>query len=206
MARFGIVSKKVFGLSSPMIKALAKKVKKNHELAIELWETGIYESRILAGLIADPQKMNRELTDKWVNDFDNWAICDNTCSNIFDKINFRDEKIFEWAENDKEFVRRAAFATIAYNAVHDKKRDDDEFIMYFPLIKTYAIDNRNFVKKAVNWAIRQMGKRSRYLNSICLELCEELLKLYPSDKTVKWITTDAIRELTDEKILARLKR
>ncbi len=206
MARFGISSKNTLGVSMPGIREIAKIIKKNHELAIELWDSEIHEARILAGLIAEPKKMTKTLADKWVADFDSWDVCDQVCSNLLDKVEFRDEKIFQWAESDEEFIRRAAFATIATDAVHNKKRDDEEYLQFFPIIIKYASDNRNFVRKAVNWAIRQIGKRSAYLNIKAIELCEELLRIYPEDKTVRWICADALRELTSEKILARIKK
>ena len=204
MARFGIVSANAFGISAPVIKSFAKKIGKNHELALELWKTGYYDARVIAFLIDDPKLVTKSQMNSWVRDFDSWAICDGTCCYLFRKTPFAFEKIFEWAERKEEFVRRTAFSLIAYLAVHDKKRDDKEFLQFLLLIKKYSIDERNFVKKAVNWALRQIGKRSKFLNKEALKLAKEILTL--DSKSARWIASDAIRELKNPKILARLKR
>ena len=204
MARFGIVSANAFGISASMIKSIAKKIGKNHELALELWNTGYYDARVIAFLIDDPKLVTKSQMNSWVRDFDSWAICDGTCCYLFRKTPYAFDKIFEWADRKEEFVRRTAFSLIAYIAVHDKKRDDKEFLQFFPLIKKYSIDERNFVKKAVNWALRQIGKRSKFLNKEALKLAKEILTL--DSKSAHWIANDAIRELKNPKIIARLKR
>jgi 3-methyladenine DNA glycosylase AlkD len=204
MARFGIVSANAFGVATPVIKAIAKKLGKNHELALELWESNYYEARAIAFLIDDPKLVSKSQMNKWVRDFDSWAICDGTCCYLFQKTPYAIEKIFEWADRKEEFIRRTAFSLIAYISVHHKKRDDKEFLQFFPLIKKYSTDERNFVKKAVNWALRQIGKRSKYLNKEALKLAKEIQAL--DSKSAKWIAADAIRELTNPKIISRLKR
>lgn len=204
MARFGIVSANAFGISAPVIKSFAKKIGKNHKLALELWKTGYYDARVIAFLIDDPNLVTKSQMNNWVRDFDSWAICDGTCCYLFRKTPFAIDKIFEWANRKEEFVRRTAFSLIAYIAVHDKKRGDKEFLQFLPLIKKYSVDERNFVKKAVNWALRQIGKRSKFLNKEALKLAKEILTL--DSKSAKWIANDAIRELKNPKILARLKR
>lgn len=204
MKHFGINTEKAFGITTPVIKAIAKKIGRNHELALELWETGYHEARAIAFLTADPKQVTKSLMNKWVRDFDNWAVCDGTCCYLFRFTPYAIDKIFEWAPKKEEYVRRTAFSLIAYIAVHDKKRDDKEFFQFFPLIKKYSTDERNFVKKAVNWSLRQIGKRSMYLNKEALKLAKEIQAL--DSKSAKWIAADAIRELKDQKITARIKR
>lgn len=204
MARYGINVDKAFGLNVPFMREMAKQIGKNHELALELWETGYHEARHIAAMIDDPKLVTKTQTNKWVRDFKSWDICDSTCSNLFRKTPFAIEKIFEWSEKKEEFIRRAGFSLMCYVAVHDKKRDDKDFLQFFPIIKKHSLDERNFVKKAVNWSLRQIGKRSKYLNKEALKLAYEIQAL--NSKPAKWIANDAIRELMDPKILARLKR
>ncbi len=206
MARFGISSENTLGISMPEVRNIAKIIKKDHSLALQLWDSGIHEARILAALIAEPKLVTEQMMDKWVSDFDSWDVCDQVCGNLFDKTPYADRKILEWAEDEREYVRRASFALIAYSAVHHKKRDDDEFLQFFDIILKYSTDERNFVKKADNWAIRQIGKRSFYLNEKALELCYSIQQTHTNSKSAKWITADAIRELNDEKIRERIKR
>lgn len=204
MERFGINVKKAFGVSVPVMRSLAKIIGKNHELALELWGSGYHEARHVASMIDDPKLVSKAQMNKWVRDFNSWDICDGTCSNLFRKTPHAIEKIFEWCEKKDEFVRRAGFSLMCYVAVHHKTRDDEEFLEFFPLIKKYSTDDRNFVKKAVNWALRQIGKRSVYLNEEALKLAKEIQAL--DSKAAKWIAADAIRELTNPKVLDRIKR
>lgn len=163
MARFGIRSAKAFGVNAPKVKELAKKIGTNHELALKLWDTGYLEARTIAAMTANPELVTKSLMNKWVKDFDSWAVCDSACCYLFRKTPYAFDKVFEWANRKEEFVRRTAFSLIAYLTVHDKKRNDEDFLQFIPLIKRYSTDERNFVKKAVNWALRQIGKRSLYL-------------------------------------------
>ncbi|MCX6759734.1 MAG: DNA alkylation repair protein, partial [Candidatus Nealsonbacteria bacterium] len=159
MARFGIRPKtKVLCISMPNLRKLAKKIGKDHNLAIKLWDLKIHDARILAGLIDEPDKVTEAQMDKWVNDFDSWDICDSVCGNLFDKTKFAYKKIGQWAKREEEYVKRTPFTLLAWLSVHDKDAKDEKFIKYFPIIKKAATDDRNFVKKAVNWAIRQIGK------------------------------------------------
>ncbi len=206
MARFGISSVNTLGVSMPDIRDIAKHVKKNHTLALQLWDSEIHECRILAALIASPSEMTSETMDKWVSEIDSWDVCDQACFNIFDKTPFAKEKVFQWAVSEMEFTRRAAFALLAGMAIHWKKVNDNEFLPYFDLIFKYSTDNRNFVKKAVNWALRQIGKRSFYLNDKAIELSEKLLIKLPESKSAQWIAKDAIKELSSDKIRVRIKR
>ncbi len=204
MSRYGINVEKAFGLNVPFMRKMAKKIGNNHRLALELWETGYHEARHIAAMIDDPKLVTKFQMNKWVRDFNSWDICDGTCSNLFRKTPFAVEKIIEWSEKKNEYIRRAGFSLICYVAVHDKKRGDKDFLQFFPLIKKHSLDERNFVKKAVNWALRQIGKRSKFLNKEALKLAKEILTL--DSKSARWIANDAIRELTNPKILDRIKR
>lgn len=207
MTRFGIVAKKAFGVSAPVLKNLAKVLKKQtenrHELALELWETGIHEARIIAYLIDDPKQVTESQMDNWAADFDNWAICDGACGHLFCKTKFAYEKAFEWSERDAEFVKRAGIVLMAWLAVHDKKATDEKIARFLPVLERHANDNRNFIKKAVNWSLRQIGKRNSNLNQLAIESATRIKS--QNTKTARWIASDALRELTNEKIQERLR-
>jgi 3-methyladenine DNA glycosylase AlkD len=203
MARFGIRPKtKVYGVSIPELRKLAKAIKKDHNLAKELWQTKIHEARILAGMIEDYEKLTIGQIKKWVKDFDSWDVCDQVCMNLLDKSQISKDLIFEFAKSKEEFIKRTAFSLMAALASHDKKMQDKDFVKFFPLIKRASIDERNFVKKAVNWALRGIGKRNKNLNTEAVKLAKELLKI--NSKSAKWIANDAIRELTGENVQKRL--
>jgi 3-methyladenine DNA glycosylase AlkD len=193
MARFGISSKNTLGISIPILRKTAKSIGKNHQLALDLWDSGIHEARILAALIDEPAKVTSIQMDKWVADFDSWDVCDQVCMNLFDKSEFTDEKIGKWAKDEREYVRRAAFALIAALSFHDKNRSDKNFEKFFPLIQKYSIDERNFVKKAVNWALRQIGKRNQSLMKKAILCAEDIEKM--DSRSARWIAKDALREL-----------
>jgi 3-methyladenine DNA glycosylase AlkD len=203
-ARFGINHTKTYGVRMPELRRIAKNAGKDHELAEKLWNAGYGETKILAGLIEDPKMVTNDQMEKWVAGFDSWDVCDQCCINLFRKTPFAYKKIFEWSIREEEFVKRAAFAMIAVLAVHDKKAGDNKFEEFFPLIIKESIDNRNFVKKAVNWALRQIGKRNLNLNKKAVEIAEEISII--DSKSAKWIATDAIRELKSEKAQERLKK
>jgi 3-methyladenine DNA glycosylase AlkD len=194
MQRFGINTDKALGVSMPVIRDRAKAYKKDHALALSLWETGIHELRIMAGLIDDPRQVTPQQMDAWAKDFNSWDLCDQVCLNLFDRTPFAETKIREWALREEEFVRRAAFATLAGQAVHMKKAPDEYFITFFPQIEQASSDPRNFVKKAVNWALRQIGKRNPLLNAAAQQLAEKLLS--SGNKTAGWIARDALKELS----------
>ncbi|MCX6721083.1 MAG: DNA alkylation repair protein [Candidatus Staskawiczbacteria bacterium] len=208
MARFGIRPKsKVLGIPIPETRKLAKIIGKNNDLAMKLFDSGIHEARILAGYIAEPEKITKKQFEKWVKDFDSWDVVDQVCSAALDKTSFAYKKIFELSKRKEEFEKRTAFTLICCLTVHDKKMPDKDFIKFFPLIKEASIDERNFVKKAVNWALRQIGKRNKNLNKKAIKLAKKIQndpKGAPS-KSAKWIANDAIRELTSEKILKRIE-
>jgi len=208
MARFGIRPKtKVLGIPIPVLRKMAKEIKKNqfldsHSLALKLWNSGIHEARILSGYIADPEKFTENLFNKWVKTFDSWDIVDQVCSACLRKTNFVKRKIFELAKRKQEFEKRTAFTLICCLAVYDKKMTDKEFLKFFPLIKTASSDERNFVKKAVNWALRQIGKRNKNLNKKAIRFARQLQK--GELKSQKWIASNAIRELESDAIQNRI--
>lgn len=206
MARFGINAENAFGISMKSLEPIARKIKKNHELALELWETGFHEARILAILIADPKKITPELMDKWTADFNSWDICDQAAMKLYCKTPFAWQKVYEWAQSEQEFVRRAAFATLAALCLHYKEKNNEPFEKSLGLILQYSRDERNFVKKAVNWALRQIGKRNLELNRKAIETAEAILRDYPDSKSARWIARDALRELQNEKTLERIKK
>ena len=203
MARYGIVTDKAYGVTSDVLKSMAKEIGKDHELAGELWKSGILDARALAIAVEDPKKVTEKQMDNWVNDFDNWAVCDGTCLHLFRKTEFVYKKINEYILNDKEFVKRAGFTLIAVMAVHDKKAEDETFIRLLDVIKKEASDERNYVKKAVNWALRQIGKRNKSLNKLAVKTAEEIKKM--DSKAARWTASDARRELKSEPVQERLE-
>jgi len=187
---------------------LAKEIRKdktidNHKLAQQLWDSGIHEARILASMIDDSELVTEKQMNSWVKDFDSWDTCDQICMNLFDKTPQAYKKVGDWAKNEREFVRRSGFTMIASLACHDKNAEDKKFINFLSLIKKYSTDERNFVKKAVNWALRGIGKRNKKLNLSAIQTAKEIQKI--NNKTAKWIALDAIRELEDKKIQKRLR-
>ncbi len=203
MARFGIKPRtKVLGIPIPELRKLAKSIGKNNELAQKLWNSNIHEARILAGFIAEPEKITLTQFKTWVKGFDSWDVVDQVCSAALDKTKFVPKIIFELAKRKKEFEKRTAFTLICCLTVHDKKMPDKEFIKFFPIIKKASTDERNFVKKAVNWALRQIGKRNKNLNAKAIKLAKEIQKI--ESKSARWIAGDAIRELTSEKVQNKL--
>ena len=205
MARFGDrPGNALGGISAPALKNLARSIGRDHTLAQELWASGIHEARLLAAMVDEPAKVTEGQMDRWVADFDSWTICDCCCSYLFDKTPFAYHKALEWAERDEEFVKRAGFALMAVMAVHDKKAPDERFLQFLPVIKAKSDDNRNFVKKAVNWALRQIGKRNGNLNRHAIAMAREIHALsFPS---AKWTASDALRELKGEGVQSRLIR
>ena len=204
MAWFGIRPKtKVLGIPIPELRKIARQIGKNHSLALKLWDSKIHEARILAGYIDEAEKITEKQFEKWVKGFDSWDVCDQVCSAVLDKTSFAVKKIFELSKRKEEFVKRTAFTLIACLSVHSKNMKDKDFIKFFPLIKKASIDERNFVKKAANWALRQIGKRNKKLNIQAIKLAKEIQKI--NSKSAKWIANDAIRELTSDNVENRLK-
>jgi 3-methyladenine DNA glycosylase AlkD len=202
MARFGINIENAFGVSIYELRKIAKELGTQHDLAIDLWRTGNHEARILAGMIADPEKVTDQLMEAWVADFNSWDVCDQVCSNLFDRTKYAYRKAVDWTKRDEEFVKRAGFVLMAALSVHDKKAPDSKFEIFFPIIKRHAIDDRNFVKKAVNWALRQIGKRNLALNGKAIAVAEEIAKM--DSRPARWIAKDALRELQSGKVRKKL--
>jgi 3-methyladenine DNA glycosylase AlkD len=194
MARFGISAKNTYGLPIPLLRQLAKKIGRDHKLALQLWGSGIHEARLLAGFIADPAQVTVTQLESWVKDFDSWDICDQVCSNLFDRTPFAYRKAFEWSKRKEEFVRRAGYVLMATLAVHDKSASDAKLAKFFPVLIRGATDERNFVRKAVNWALRQIGKRNRHLCKLAIKTGREIARI--DSKAARWIAADALRELT----------
>lgn len=204
MSRFAITGEQRMGVSVPDMRKIAKKIGKDHRLALDLWNTGVPEGMIVAGMIAEPEKLTEEQMESWVVDINSWDICDQVCMNLFEKSPLAEKKIFDWSGREEEFVKRTSYALIACLAWHDKAAADEDFIKYFPVIVSGSSDDRNFVKKAVNWALRNIGKRSLALNKAAIEVANEIKEI--DSKSARWIASDAIRELESEKIQARLRK
>lgn len=202
MAHFGINPTNTLGISIPALRQIALKVGKDHSLAEELWASGIHEARILAALVDDPKQVKEEQMEHWVSEFDSWDVCDQVCSNLFDRTRLGFQKAREWSIRDDEFVKRAGFVLMACLAAHDKKARDEAFEACFLLILQEAGDERNFVKKAVNWALRGIGKRNRRLNQKAIQAAQKMQLI--DSKSARWIASDALRELTSEAVQARL--
>jgi 3-methyladenine DNA glycosylase AlkD len=201
-SRVGIQGENLLGVSMYEVRRICNGIH-DHELAQELWDSGIHEARIMAALVDIPQEVTHEQMNAWVEDFDSWDVCDQVTTSLFDQTPISPGIVFDWAEREEEFIRRAAFATIAGLAWHNKEMSDQEFEDYFPLIRTYSNDPRNYVKKAVNWALRNMGKRNPQLFEKCFTLAEELAG--SANKTARWIGFDALREFRQkqEKMMAK---
>src|SRR5256885_13629475 len=202
MARFGIQSSNSFGVSVPKLRALAREVKHDHQLALKLWETGLHDARLLATMIDDPRQVTVDQMDKWVRDFDSWDVVDGSCGNLFDKTPFALAKAKEWCKREEEFVKRAGFVLIAELAVHDKKAKDKVFLDFLPLIIGGASDKRNFVKKAVNWSLRQIGKRNLKLNRAAVSTAIKIQRM--DSGAAKRVASDALRELKSPQAMKRL--
>jgi 3-methyladenine DNA glycosylase AlkD len=198
MARFGISPKKTYAVRMPEIRRIARKAGKDHELAAKLWDAGYRETRIMASIVEDPKMVTEEQMDEWASEFDYWEICDQCCINLFRKTAYAYKKAFGWSTCDEEFVKRAGFALMAVLAVHDKKASNEKMMKFFPPIIRESEDNRVYVKKAVNWALRQIGKRNMNLNERAIEVAEEIQSM--DSKSAKWIAADALRELRSEKV------
>ena len=203
MARFGINPQNTLGISIPTLRKVARSTGKDHQLAQELWETGIHEARILACFVDEPTRVTEAQMDRWASDFDSWDLCDQCCANLFDRTPFAYQKAREWSSREEEFVKRASFALMAALAVHDKKAPDQVLEAFFPIILDAATDDRNYVKKAVNWALRQIGKRNRNLNETAIQTAQQIAEI--DSKTARWIASDALRELTSQKVQTKLR-
>jgi len=192
MKRFSVDNSKALGVSLPSLRKVAKGIKKDHQLALELWATGIHECRVLASLVDDPKLVTPEQIDSWAADFYSWDVCDQVCGNLFDRTPYAIKKALEYSRSEKEYIKRAGFVLMAEFAVHDKNASDEAFVQFFPIIEREAWDDRNFVKKAVNWALRQIGKRNRNLGKAAKECALRILQ--QDSKAAKWIAKDSLAE------------
>jgi len=204
MARYGLPSDNALGVSVGDIRLLAKRLGKNHELAAALWKTGVYEARMLTSFVDEPDRVTAAQMDRWCRDFDNWGICDTVCFHLFDRTPFAWEKARQWSTSPHEFVKRAGFALMASLVVHDKAAPGPRFLAFLPLIEQGAQDERNFVKKAVNWALRCIGKRDLALNAAAIAVSKRLSQ--SKEASCRWVGKDALRELAGPKVHARLAR
>jgi 3-methyladenine DNA glycosylase AlkD len=198
MARFGINPERSYGVSMPTLRNVAKEIGKDHTLAEQLWSSGIHDARILGCLIDDPELVTEDQLERWVRDFNSWDVCDQCCGNLFDKTEWAYMKAMEWSQREEEFVKRAGFVMMASLAIHDKKADDAQFEQFFPIIRREATDEKNFVTKAVNWALRQIGKRNRLLNEGAIAVARDIQRI--KSRSARWIAAGALRELTSEKV------
>jgi 3-methyladenine DNA glycosylase AlkD len=213
MARYGIKTDDAFGVSVYEVRRVAKGYRRDHDLALALWETGNHEARLLASMVDDPAQVTEAQMESWAAAFESWDVCDQVTSNLFDKTPFAYDKVAEWSSREDEWVKRAAFATAAALAVQDKKAANERFVPILALIRREAGDDRNFVKKAVNWALRNIGKRDAALHAAAIETAEAILaeadalaaadRRDPAARSGRWIARDALRELRSEKVLRR---
>jgi 3-methyladenine DNA glycosylase AlkD len=194
MQRYAIDATHAMGVRLPELRKLAKIIKKDHALALELWDTGLHEARMLASMIDDPAMVTEDQIDNWARDFNSWDLCDQVCGNLFDRTPFAIPKAIEFSARDDEFVKRAGFVLMAEYAVHHKSAPNETFIALLLIIEREACDNRNFVKKAVNWALRQIGKRNNILKLEAIQTAQKILK--QNHKSAKWIAANALTELT----------
>lgn len=201
MTRYGIKTAHAFGVPVPQVRAISKKIGCDHSIAKRLWATGVHEARLLAGMIDNPLDVDEEQMEKWASEFDSWDVVDQTCGNLFDKTEFAIRKAHEWSGRQEEFVKRAGFVLMAELAVHDGRAKNQTFLDFLPLIEREASDDRNFVKKAVNWALRQIGKRNLLLNRAAIETCKKIQLLDSRPST--WISADALRELRSATVQTR---
>ncbi|HEX2987343.1 MAG TPA: DNA alkylation repair protein, partial [Chloroflexota bacterium] len=203
MARYGINPQNTLGVSMVQLRAMARRVGRNHQLALELWASGIHEARILAALVDDPRLVTEEQAESWVGALDSWDVCDQLCGNLLDRTALAYRKAEEWCGREETFVKRAGFVLIAQLAVHDKKAGDEPFLGFLPLVRREAGDDRNFVKKAVNWALRHIGKRNARLNLAAIEMAREIRQM--DSRSARWIASDALRELTGEAVQQKVR-
>ena len=203
-ARYGIVTTRAFGVPMGSLLKYARKAGKDHGLALALWKSGWYEARLLASMVDEPAKVTRRQMDAWTNDFDNWGVCDTVCWHSFEKTPFAHEKAREWAGSPREYVKRAGFALMACLAGHDKEATDARFLAFLPAIEKGAKDERNFVKKAVLWALRRIAGRSPALEKASFAIARRLAE--SKEASGRWIGKETLRELTKAKARARARK
>jgi 3-methyladenine DNA glycosylase AlkD len=203
MARYGIETSRAYGVSIPSLRALARRAGRDHRLARELWASRIHEARILASMIDDPARVSERQAETWVRDFNSWDLCDQCCLNLLVRTPFAWRKAVEWSSRAEEFVKRAGFVLMAQLSVHDREASDAPFLRLFPIIRRESADPRTYVKKAVNWALRQIGKRNATLNRACIKLARDIARM--DSRPARWIAADALRELSSAAVQDRLR-
>jgi 3-methyladenine DNA glycosylase AlkD len=203
MRRFGISGGEMLGISVTTLRGIGNEIGRDHALALQLWDTGNHEARMLATIVDDPAKVTRSQMERWVKQIDSWDICDGACFGLFDRTPHAYDRAMEWSSRKPEFQKRAGFVVMAGMAVHDKRAADDVFLSFLPVIAREAYDERNFVKKGVNWALRQIGKRNLALNAAAIATAEEIRAA--GTRAGRWIAADALRELTSEAKQKRLR-
>jgi len=204
MARFGIDTGRAVGVTVTELRRFARDLGRDHELAAALWASGVHEARLLASLVDDPDMVSEAQMEAWVADLDSWDVCDGVCGNLFDRTSFALDKAVEWSSREPEFEKRAAFALVASAAVHRKDLPDAAFASLLPVIRVEATDERNYVKKAVSWALRQIGKRSSGLNPLAIRTAEQIERI--DSRAARWVARDALRELRSDAVQARLRK
>jgi 3-methyladenine DNA glycosylase AlkD len=204
MARYGLAVEKRLGVVVPEMRKIARQTGKDHQLALELWETGISEAMIVASMVGIPEKLTEAQMEAWVLDFNSWDVCDQVCMNLFEESPLVWKKIVEWSRREEEFVKRAGFALLACLAWHRKDAVDEEFVKLLPIIEDGATDGRNYIKKGVSWALRNIGKRNNHLHQVAMDTAVRLQNM--DSKTAKWIAKQAIRDLTSDVTKRRLKK
>jgi 3-methyladenine DNA glycosylase AlkD len=202
MSRYGINTQRALGITVTELRAFARRLGRDHDLATGLWDSEIHEARILATMVDDPALVTEAQMEAWVYDLDSWDLCDQLCGNLFDRTTFAFRKAAEWSAREDEFVKRAGFALMACTAVHRKDADDEQFEVFLPLIRAEAVDDRNFVRKSVSWALRQIGKRSAQLNLKAIETARRIERI--DARAALWIAGDALRELESGAVQERL--
>lgn len=204
MARFGIDTGRAVGVTVTELRRFARDLGHDHELAAALWESGVHEARLLASLVDEPAMVSEAQMEAWVADLDSWDVCDGVCGNLFDRTPFALDKAVEWSSREPEFQKRAAFALMASAAVHRKDLPDAAFASLLPVIRAQTTDERNYVKKAVSWALRQIGKRSSGLNPRAVRTAEQIERI--DSRAARWVARDALRELRSDAVQARLRK
>jgi 3-methyladenine DNA glycosylase AlkD len=204
MRRFGIDTRSALGVSVPELRGLARRIGRDHDLAAALWKSGIHEARILASMVDDPSRVTETQMEAWISDVGSWDLCDQLCGNLFDRTPSAFDKALDWSRREEEFVKRAGFALMAYSAVHRKDLPDARFEIFLPAIRAQATDDRNYVKKAVSWALREIGKRSRGLNRKALATARQIQRI--DSRAARWIASDVRRELESGRVQDRLRR
>jgi 3-methyladenine DNA glycosylase AlkD len=202
MERFGIDSRDALGIRVTDLRTLARKLGRDHDLAAGLWRSGLHEARMLASMVDEPERVTRKQMESWIAQVRSWDLCDGLCGNLFDRTPFWLDTALEWSTRDPEFTKRGGFALMAWSAVHRKAEPDERFEVFLSAAFEQATDPRNYVKKAVSWALRQVGKRSAALHASALSTARQLLEV--DDPTARWIARDALRELESRSVLARL--